>query len=151
VIGRHANPVHPEKSVEELEILVTRLRRLQSRRPAPSPTVPHSPLQRLTVAQLTNLVDAYNSGTSTNALAAAYGMSKGSVLKLLAQQHVDMRRQPPTLEQVEKAAALYSQGNSIATVATKLGLSQTAVRNHLRKHGVAFRPRGGSGRAQPNA
>ena|GEM_PF-6492936 len=71
-------------------------------------------------------------------------MSKGSVLKLLAQQDVTMRRQPPTPELVDKAAALYLHGDSLATVATKLGLSQTAVRNHLRKRGLTFRPRGGS-------
>lgn len=144
VIGRHANPVHPEKSVEELEALLARLQRSHPNRPALESTPPRSPQRRLSADQLVKMATAYTSGISTNSLAATYGLSKGSVLKLPAQQDVAMRRQPPTSAQVEKAATLYERGSSLASISAALGLSQTALRRHLGAAGVTLRSRGGS-------
>jgi len=72
---------------------------------------------------------------------AEYGISKASVLKLLADAGVPMRRQPLTAAQVTEAVDLYQAGLSLAKVSELLTLPHESVRRALIDAGVRMRSR----------
>ncbi|MFI6169070.1 helix-turn-helix domain-containing protein [Nocardia sp. NPDC051052] len=100
--------------------------------------------RRLSPDTIAELVAAYRSGTSTPKLRKQYQLSKGGVLKLLADHGVTMRNQPLTEEQTDQAVGLYEQGQSLVTIAEQLDSGATAVRTALKARGVVMRPAGGS-------
>ena len=89
------------------------------------------------------LVADYESGVPTTELTGRYGLAKSSVLKLLADRGVVMRRQGLSEAELTKAAQLYEQGLSVLDVGERIGRSSTVVWRALKKHGVALRPRNG--------
>ena len=143
-IGRHAHPTYPSKSLEELQDLVRDLTANIKRRRVPRRADPRTKATRLTDAQVQEILASYCAGTSSKRLAADYHVDIRRLLALLRNHGIEVRRQPPTEEQLARAAELYAEGLSVAAVANKLGLSATTLTNHLRKSGVALRPRGGS-------
>lgn len=141
VIGRLANPVHPEKTLEDLGKLAADLHRSARPREAPKPS-PRS--ADLSAGDKANLVAAYRDGRSSGALAKDYGIGKGTVLGLLDEHAVTKRRQPPGTEVLERATDLYKEGLPLATISSQLGVPQSTLRRHLHKQGIVLRPRGGS-------
>ncbi|WP_294181466.1 hypothetical protein [uncultured Schumannella sp.] len=99
--------------------------------------------RRLGRELIAELVAAYESGVTTIELMQRYDLSKTSVLKLLREAGVTLRRQPMTSNQVEHAQQLYESGNSLATVAEKVQMPTESVRRSLLEHGVQMRPRQG--------
>ncbi|WP_418001557.1 hypothetical protein ACNO8X_14565 [Mycobacterium sp. PDNC021] len=63
--------------------------------------------RRLSSDTVAELVAAYQSGVSTNQLCEQYSISKGGVLKLLADHGVAMRQQPMTDAEINQAVHLY--------------------------------------------
>ncbi|MBF6276367.1 MULTISPECIES: helix-turn-helix domain-containing protein [Nocardia] len=61
-------------------------------------------------------------------------------MKLLAEHGVTMRRQPLTPDQINQAAKLYADGNSLRTIAVQLDSSFSTVREALIARGVQMRP-----------
>jgi hypothetical protein len=68
-----------------------------------------------------------------------YGLSKGSVLRLLHEHGVAMRRQPMTESEVDQATILYRAGWSLSMIGSKFSLDGMTVRAALLKRGVAMR------------
>ena len=101
-------------------------------------------IKRLGSERIAKLVVDYQSGISTNKLMTIYSLSKTSVLKLLRQNGVTMRRQPPTTDQVKRTVALYSSGKSLAAIEEELDVPRESLRRALLDDGVQLRPRGGS-------
>ena len=97
--------------------------------------------RRLGQAKIDQLAADYQSGTPTTQLMAEYGISKASVLKLLADAGVPMRRQPLTAAQVTEAVDLYQAGLSLAKVSELLTLPHESVRRALIDAGVRMRSR----------
>lgn len=85
------------------------------------------------------VVAAYESGTPTTRLTEAYGLGKGSVLKILSSRGVTMRRRGLQPEHLAKAIWLYESGSSIATIAAQFNVSGKNVHTRLREAGVAMR------------
>ena len=56
--------------------------------------------RRLSPETIAELVAAYEAGESTNSLCRRFGISKGGVLKLLADHNIAMRQQPMTQDGV---------------------------------------------------
>lgn len=100
--------------------------------------------RRLSPSTIIELVAAYKAGTNTPELCERYNIAKGSVLKLLQDHGVTMRRQPLTEHQIDQAVTLYEAGQSLATIGTQLGSSPTTIRAALNTRGVVMRPAGGS-------
>ena len=100
--------------------------------------------RRLQPGIIQEIVRKYEAGAMTPALCAEFGLSKTSVLRLLREQGVDLRRRPLTDEQVAVAAEMYASGLPIATIAAHFDTSYNNVRQRLIKAGVRMRPRGGS-------
>ena len=141
MIGRLANPVFPERSLEQLTELAADLERHSYPRSEPQPSVK---LSLLTPGDKANLVAAYREGATAAALAKRYGLSKGTVLNLLDRNHVAKRRRPPSIETLKQATLLYEHGLSLAAIAERLDVPQSTLRRHLKKKGMVLRPRGGS-------
>ncbi|MGW4636583.1 helix-turn-helix domain-containing protein [Nocardia sp. NPDC004415] len=85
------------------------------------------------------MVDAYRSGTSTTKLCERYGLSKGGLLKILGERGVQMRCQPMTEEEIDRAVRLYGEGQSLNAVARQLGKAKGSVWKALRRRSVQMR------------
>jgi len=96
--------------------------------------------RRLSPDAIAELVAAYRSGTSTNRLCQRYQLSKGGVLKILADHGVVMRYQPMTDDEINEAIRLYvDDGLSIRAIAANLGKSKGSVWKALHERGVSMR------------
>lgn len=102
--------------------------------------------QRLDPETVARLVADYEAGVPTTQLTSQYRLGKSSVLRLLAEAGVVMRKQPMTPEQIDKAVALYEGGLAHRQVAAQLGLDRTTVWQALKAHGVVFRSANEPGR-----
>ena len=89
------------------------------------------------------MVELYRSGVGTPVLSERFGISKPSVLELLHDRGVRMRRQPLTKTQRAQAVRLYEEGLAIKPIADTLGSSFGAVHRVLKAEGVTLRPRRG--------
>lgn len=97
--------------------------------------------RRLSSDTVAELTDAYRSGESTNSLCRRFTISKGGVLKLLADHGITMRQQPMTSAEVDRAVRLYvTDGLSIRTIAQQLGKSKGSVWKALHDRDVPMRP-----------
>lgn len=99
--------------------------------------------RRLTDEQVAELVELYQSGVGTPELSARFGISKPSVLELLHDRGVRMRRQSLTKTQRAHAVQLYEEGLAIKPIAARLNSSFGAVHRVLKAEGVRLRPRPG--------
>jgi DNA-binding CsgD family transcriptional regulator len=95
--------------------------------------------QRLAPSAVNELIKQYESGKSSHELAKTYGINKGSVIRLLRQADVSIRRQRLTANQVAEAAQLYASGDSLARIGVHLGVDHGTVWRALKKHGVPMR------------
>lgn len=110
----------------------------------PLPPV-HKLSQRLGLDVGPMLADAYRGGATTTELRERFGLSQGSVLRLLAEQGVTMRRQGLSESDVRTAARMYETDQlSLAEIGTQFGVWPGTVRRALIKAGVRMRPAGGS-------
>lgn len=104
----------------------------------PTPRV-HAVQRRLSPDAIQQLVADYQAGTPSTQLIVTYKLGKGTVLRLLRNQGVQLRNQPMAPTQVEQAIQLYGQGLSLAAVGQRLGFDHTAIRNALARAGVPRR------------
>jgi len=96
----------------------------------------HERLGRQTVEEL---VAAYQDGATTKELTRRYSIGQGTVLRLLGEHGVAMRRQgmPPAC--LDEAARLYGEGWSLQRLADRYGCSAKTVGTTLKHHGVRMR------------
>jgi hypothetical protein len=76
----------------------------------------------------------------TTQLTVKYGISKASVLRLLHEAGAEMRRQPFSEQEIDKAVHLYVSGMSVAAIGSRLEAHPSKVWRALRARGVALRP-----------
>ncbi|MGW5139269.1 hypothetical protein ACWEPH_09355 [Nocardia beijingensis] len=96
--------------------------------------------RRLSPHTISELVDAYRSGTSTNTLCEQHGLSKGGLLKILQEHGVQMRNQPMTEEEIDWAVRLYREDQSLNAIAQRIGKAKGSVWKALRGRGLEMRP-----------
>lgn len=68
---------------------------------------------RLSAEQQATAVARYSSGETSTVLADEYGVAKSTILRILRESRVVVRRQSLTAEQVSEAADLYESGLSL--------------------------------------
>ena len=85
------------------------------------------------------VIERYEAGETSTALAEAYGVAKSTILGILRANSVVVRRQPLTPEQVSEATRLYNSGLSLSQVAERLRVNQETMRVALLKSGLALR------------
>jgi hypothetical protein len=100
-----------------------------SRRPQPPSAAPSFKLsQRLGQETIRQIVARYEAGEPSTALMQAFGLSKGSVLKVLREAGVAVRNQGLNAEQIDEAQRLYEAGWSLARIGEKLDVDHTVAR-----------------------
>ena len=113
-------------------------------RPAATPVRGGQPAHRVDVRlgsdQIAQIVADYEAGTETAELQLRYGLSKGSVRKLLTDAGAAPHRRPLSDDEIHACSRLYAGGMTIREVAAKRGLPKTTVQDALRRLGVESRP-----------
>lgn len=97
---------------------------------------------RLSAKRQTELVAKHQAGVPQRELAAEYGVNRRTVSEIVA-RHGGLSRGKLTVQQIDDAVAAYLDGQSLATIATQLGVSDHTVRSRLKERGVEMRPAGG--------
>ncbi|MGO4453416.1 hypothetical protein [Arthrobacter sp. RAF14] len=139
LVGRYSNPVHPEKTLEELEQLVRDVTVENDRNDAPQI---QRILWKLSKTDEQRLVAANSGGATVSALSRQLDVSRGRGRTILVSHDArPCRGHPVSTDQLTQAIALYAQGLSIASIATQLGLTPTTLNNHLRKAGATHKSR----------
>ena len=140
VLRRYSRQPHLERTAK-------RLARLLDPAVAPVRKAPNVPVrtvhridQRLSPETVAALVADYRSGMSSTELQARYCLGKSSVLRLLGESGVEMRRRGLSDDQLEAVLARYKSGLTIREVAAELGLPKTTVQNALERSGLPMRP-----------
>ena len=111
---------------------------------APQNPAPRRKWTRLSSEAKQAILQRYEAGETSTALATEYSVAKSTILNLLRSNNVVVRRQPLTPHQVSDAARLYESGLSLSEVAMKLKINQETMRMAVVKAGVVLRePCGG--------
>lgn len=79
-------------------------------------------------------------GVTSTALAADFGVAKSTILRILRDARIVVRRQSVTPDQVSDAARLYESGLSLSQVAKRLNVNQETMRVAIIATGVTLRP-----------
>lgn len=96
-------------------------------------------IHRISTHQIAAMTDHYKQGWSSQRIATTYGVSKTSVVQLLRDAGVPIRRQGLTAEQATEAARLYRAGQSLARIGERFVVSPGCVRQNLVERGVTIR------------
>ncbi|MDR0531132.1 MAG: hypothetical protein LBG83_03590 [Oscillospiraceae bacterium] len=100
--------------------------------------------KRLTEKELAEVVIAYQSGKSADAIAAEYGCDRKTICAQLKAQGIAVSRSKiKTEEGVQEIIALYERGQTSAEIAKLKGVSASSIQNYLKKNGVKLRGRWG--------
>lgn len=81
----------------------------------------------------------YAAGRTSTELRRKYNLGKGSILKLLAESGVQMRRRSLEPDRLARVVERYQVGLTIREGAAELGLLKTTVQDALRNAGVVTR------------
>jgi len=142
VVAAYSNLTHPYKSRTQLQRLLETARARAQKPESESEPEVRALRRRLGDGAIAQIVADYKAGKSTTGLMAEHHISKGGLLKLLADTGVSMRRQPLSPDQVSEAAELYRLGLSLAKVSQELTVPLESTRRALIDAGVQMRPRG---------
>lgn len=82
---------------------------------------------------------AYLGGVSVAELAKTYGIHRGSVSKHLRRHGIAPRPVGLNEQQITEAVRLYAQGDSLATIGTRMGVTAHTVRSRLGERGMVMR------------
>jgi site-specific DNA recombinase len=138
VLRRYSSQTYQTKKLKNLR------RVLEAARAMPREATQIGHIHRLDVRlgdeELAQVVSGYQSGLTVAELQTRFGLGKGSVLSVLHEAGVEIRRKP--LDQGQLAAVIerYESGLSIREVATKLGIPKTTVQDALARSSVVMRP-----------
>jgi hypothetical protein len=95
------------------------------------------------------LIAEYEAGASTVELQERFGLGKGSVLRLLHEAGVEIRRQPMDDTRLDEIKRLYRSGLTIREVAAELAMPKTTVQDALARSGEPMRPASRVARRRP--
>jgi hypothetical protein len=140
-IGRNSNLGHLCKKWADLRKSINES---PARPPLPPQDDPKPRSKRfLTTQDITDIVQRYEAGETTQQVGNRYGISKTRAATILREQGVTIRRLGLHAEDVMEAATLYAAGKSLAWLGARYGVSHTTVATALRRQGFQLRPRPG--------
>jgi transposase-like protein len=108
-----------------------------------------NPVQRrLSADEIDELARLYRDSASIDALGRRYGVHRTTVIGQLDRRGVPRRRSARKMSDplVARAAERYSQGLSVADVASEFGVHARTLAREFRRAGIVIRPRRGWGR-----
>jgi DNA invertase Pin-like site-specific DNA recombinase len=136
---RFARPVHPEKTVEELELMLERIKAEPRQQTPPRPGFQKLDL-RLGDETMDEIVRRYNAGEGSPAIARDYGIAPSALIRALRVRGVRIREQVLSEDVVARAAQLYESGLPVQRVADKLHVAKSTLLRAMKKAGVQMRP-----------
>src|SRR5689334_9744237 len=105
-------------------------------RPEPVIRAPRRVDARLSDDDRAAIAQAYRDGIPSTALCRQYRIGKSTVLQILAEAGVPMRRQPLTESQIDLAARLYEEARlSLSQVCAELKVKQSSLQLAFTKRG----------------
>lgn len=119
-----ARPVHPEKTLEELQALLARIEKSELRAARPEPVRAVS-MERLDDKQLAELLARYEAGASANEIGLELGVAAASVMRIVRKYGLTVHDRFPSDPVVRKAIGLYESGLSLQRVADRIGYSKS--------------------------
>lgn len=143
LVGRYSKPVYQGRRLRRMVELVEKSAKMPVRA-RESVSREHRVDRRLSVETIAELVQAYRDGVGTPQLRQRYGLSQGSVIKILHENGVVMRGQGLAVSDLATAAELHRGGATLAQLGQQFAVSPNAVRRALVAVGVVMRARGGS-------
>ena len=102
------------------------------------------PYQRIfTPTEIERIVAAYQSGKASYELGVEYGCSKTTIIKLLKQQGVTLRKSGRARAKVDskKVIKMYKEMHTIKEIAKSLNVDSQAVSRCLKENGIKLRSR----------
>jgi hypothetical protein len=129
LIGRYSNQTNPPLIRVSTAVVFGPLAR---------PRI-HNAQKRLGPDKVTQLIADYQAGEPSTALMVKYQLGKGTVLKILKDHDVTMRRQGFPTDRLPEAIQLYKQGWSTERIGDHLGCDKETVRQALMRSGVKVR------------
>jgi len=136
LVGRYSKLAKPPELPQFLGVQYGQIERIGQGRV-------HAVVRRLEIAVIEQLVRDYEAGVETPELTGRYGLGKGTVLKLLREHGVTMRRQGLSSAEIDEAIQLHAEGWSLARIGQQFGRAHTVIRKALLDQGVPLRPRNG--------
>jgi hypothetical protein len=115
-------------------------------RPAEGPRRPRQRQRRLGMAEVMELIKAYEQQESIKELAQRFGIHRTTVTSLLRRHGVALRRSGLAPADVAEATHLYRHGWSLARLGAEFGVDPTTVWWALHAAGVVMRPPGQAGK-----
>jgi hypothetical protein len=143
LMRRYSNPVYQGSLLRQMVEMAEKSVKRQVREASSLPQIRRLN-RRLSTEMIAELVQAYRDGAATTELRQRYDLSQGSVIKILHDHDVTMRRQGLTDDDAATATKLYRRGATLAGLGEQFGVSYSAVRRALVSAGAVLRPRGGS-------
>lgn len=143
LVGSYSNQEHLARLADKI-MSTTSVRRPSTRNRGRCRAV-----HRLNAEARQHLVDDYQAGAPTTELCRAYGLGKGTILTILRDAGVAMRRQGLDEAAVDEASTLYAGGMSLAQLGQHFSVDPTTVWRALRRAGVVLRSANGAGRKRP--
>lgn len=102
------------------------------------PPVPRR-FTQLNATQSESMAADYQAGVPVKELAAKYKISRETVSKHLRRHGIAPRPVGLDKQQIEEAVRLYEQGDSLATIGKRMGVTAHTVRSRLVEVGVRMR------------
>jgi predicted DNA binding protein len=106
---------------------------------APSRPHVHKLAQRLTAEEVRALQVAYRAGASLAELQQQFGLSRGSVQRILREAGVRRRNKSLTDDEVEVLVKRYKAGQTIREIAVERDLAKTTVQDALARAQIVKR------------
>ncbi|MDX8029401.1 hypothetical protein SK803_04225 [Lentzea sp. BCCO 10_0856] len=106
--------------------------------PAPPPK-PFKTLRKLKPAEVDELVEQYQAGSSVYQLTKHYGIHRITIGRLLRSRGIDTTASALTQEQVREAAQFYTDGWSCKKIAKHFGVGAETVRERLHEAEIPMR------------
>jgi hypothetical protein len=148
VMRRYSRQADVWARTKRLEKLLDPKTRPHRTEPDPVPARVNRVDVRLGGDVIAQLVTDYESGLEANELQERYGLSRGSVQRLVRESGVTKHRRSLTAEERAEVARQYESGQTIREVATAMGVPKTTVQGALARLGVPMRDAARSRRAR---
>lgn len=129
---------HSEPLAKAIELLLIKLPDAKTPTRLPRKPLPQR-VRKLLASEVTQIIDAYQSGATVGHLAARFGINRNTVTKILKVAGVPLRSPALNDEQIDEAETLYLNGMSLARVGERFGVVAHTVRRRLLERGIAIR------------
>lgn len=129
---------HSESLARAVELLLIKLPDADEPVRVPREALP-ARVRKLLGGEVTQLIDAYQGGSTVSQLATRFGMNRNTVTKIIKVADVPLRSPGLSTEQIAEAVTQYQAGMSLARIGDHFGVDAHTVRRRLLERGVEMR------------